>query len=418
MNRTAELGIIRELIDYIDSKQTADAGRVAVSPTSSYTDEALARREWQEFFVNHPQVIGLSGELPKPGSYITCEDLGVPILATRDERGKFHAFVNACRHRGAQLTNEARGEKSRFVCPFHSWTFATDGRLVGVRLAEQFGEIDKACHSLIELPSEEKYGLLFVHPRQDGVIDVDALLGAELAAELEAWELDKCVWQGESVLDKPLNWKIANDTFGEIYHFTSLHKTTVSNLLHGDALGYKEYGRHHRLTLASRYIDAMRQLPEEQWQLSSACAVAYYLFPNIQLVALAGMLVLVRIYPNREKVGQSLSRVSHFATPQIAAMIEAAGRVSKVTAENLYKADTSAQLALDVTATVELFVSTVEHEDYVMGEKTQATANSGKVEYFLFGRNEPALHHFHNNYRSALGMPPLEEYRPAVRQAG
>ena len=413
MNREAELGIIRELIAYLDSKQTADAGRIAVSPTSAYTDAALAQREWQAFFVDHPQVIGLSGELPKPGSYVTCEDLGVSILATRDKRGKFHAFVNACRHRGAQLTSEARGEKSRFVCPFHAWTYATDGRLVGVRLAEQFGEIDKACHGLLELPSAEKYGLLFVHPQHDGVIDIDALLGAELAAELAAWDFGSCVWQGESVLDKPLNWKIANDTFGEIYHFTSLHKKTVSNLLHGDALGYREYGRHHRLTHRVHVMAGERQLPEEEWKLSSACAVAYYLFPNIQLVALAGMLVLVRIYPNREKVGQSLSRVSHFATPQVAALIESAGRVSKVTAENLYQADTSAQLALDVTATVELFVSTVEHEDYVMGEKTQATANSGKVAYFLFGRNEPALHHFHNNYRSALGMPPIEAYRPA-----
>lgn len=417
MNREFELGIIRELIDYLDTKKTADAGRVAKSPTSAYTDPALAAREWDAFFANHPQVIGLSGELPKPGSYITCEDLGVPILATRDAHGKFHAFVNACRHRGAQLTNEPRGEKSRFVCPFHSWTFATDGRLVGVRLAEHFGEIDKECHSLVELPSEEKYGLLFVHPRLDGVIDVDALLGPELAAELAGWDLGNSVWQGESVLDKPLNWKIANDTFGEIYHFTSLHRNTLSNLLHGDLLSYREYGRHHRLCLASRYLDAMRELPESEWKLASACVVAYYLFPNIQLVSLAGMLVLVRIYPNREKVGQSLSRVSHFASPAMAALLENAGRVSKVTAENLYQADTSAQLALDVTATLELFVSTVEQEDYAMGEKTQAAANSGKVEYFLFGRNEPALHHFHNNYREAMGMPPLEEYQPAVARS-
>ncbi len=417
MKREAELGIIRELLGYLDAKKTADAGRVVVSPTSSYTDPALAAREWDLFFTDHPQVIGLSGELPKPGSYITCEDLGVPILATRDAKGKFHAFVNACRHRGAQLTNEPRGEKSRFVCPFHSWTFATDGRLVGVREAAHFGEIDKSCHGLVELPSAEKHGLLFVHPKRDGVIDVDALLGAELAEELASWDLGNCVWQGESVLDKPLNWKIANDTFGEIYHFTSLHRNTVSNLLHGDALSYREYGRHHRLCLASRYLDAMRELPEDQWSLSSACAVAYYLFPNIQIVALAGMIVLVRIYPNREKVGQSLSRVSHFASPQIAALLESTGRVSKVTAENLYAADTSAQLALDVTATVELFVSTVEHEDYAMGEKTQAAANSGKVEYFLFGRNEPALHHFHNNYRAAMGMPPLEEYRPALARS-
>jgi len=413
MNREAELGIIRELLACLDAKKTADAGRVVVSPTTTYTDPALARREWDAFFAHHPQVLGLSGELPKPGSYLTSEDLGVPILATRDANGTFHAFVNACRHRGAQLTSASRGEQSRFVCPFHAWTYATDGRLVGVREAGHFGNVDKPCHGLVELPSAEKYGLLFVHPQRDGAVDVDALLGEELAAELAAWELGSCVWQGESVLDKALNWKIANDTFGEIYHFTTLHRNTVSNLLHGDALSYREYGRHHRLCLATRYLDAMRQLPEDEWNLKSACAVAYYLFPNVQLVALAGMLVLVRIYPNREKVGQSLSRVSHFASPQIAALLATSGRVSKVTADNLYQADTSAQLALDVSATIELFISTVDKEDYAMGEKSQAAANSGKLDYFLFGRNEPALHHFHNNYRDALGMPPLAEYRTA-----
>jgi hypothetical protein len=29
-------------------------------------------------------------------------------------------------------------------------------------------------------------------------------------------------------------------------------------------------------------------------------------------------------------------------------------------------------------------------------------------EYLTFGRNEPALHHDHNTYRAALGLPPLE----------
>ncbi len=412
MKRDTQIKILKELMDHLDNHRTCDAGKVAMSPTSTYTDPALAQREWDAFFANHPQILGLSGELPQAGSYMTSSDLGVPILATRDSNGKFHAFVNACRHRGAELTSASRGDASRFICPFHSWTYAPDGRLVGIREAGQFGEVDKACHSLLELPSAEQYGFLFVHPQVDGVLDVDALLGAELADELASWEIGTAVYQGESVLDKPLNWKIANDTFGEIYHFTSLHRNTLSNLLHGDAATYREFGRHHRLALASRYIDAMRQLPEAEWSVPASCAVAYYLFPNIQLVLLAGMLVLVRIYPNRDKVGQSLSRVSHYASPQIAAQLAEAERVSKVTGDNLYQADTSAQLALDISATLELFVSTVEHEDYLMGEKTQAAADSGKLEYFLFGRNEPALHHFHNNYRSALGMPPLDEYRP------
>jgi nitrite reductase/ring-hydroxylating ferredoxin subunit len=411
MKRETQLEIIRELLDQLDHHRTCDAGRVAMGEAAAYTDPELARREWAAFFANHPQVLGLSGELPKPGSYFTSQDLGVPILATRDASGRFHAFVNACRHRGAELTGAPRGEASRFVCPFHAWTYAPDGRLVGIREAGHFGEVDKSCHGLVELPSQEKHGLLVVHPQVRGSVDVDALLGPELAAELPAWELDRAIYQGESVLDKPLNWKIANDTFGEIYHFSSLHRNTLANLLHGDIATYHEWGRNHRIALATKYIDAMRGLPESDWSLPPSCVVAYHVFPNVQLVFLAGMCVLARIYPSRERVDRSLTRVSHYASPQVAAQLAQAANVSKVTGDNLYRADTSAQLALDVSATLELFVSTVEHEDYAMGAKTQAAANSGKLEYFLFGRNEPAIHHFHNNYRSALGMSPLPEYR-------
>ena len=72
-----------------------------------------------------------------------------------------------------------------------------------------------------------------------------------------------------------------------------------------------------------------------------------------------------------------------------------------------------ARMEFDLSATVELFVSTVEHEDYLMSEKAQKAASARALEYFLFGRNEPALHHFHNNSRAALGEPPLQEYKVA-----
>ena len=211
----------------------------------------------------------------------------------------------------------------------------------------------------------------------------------------------------------PLNWKIANDTFGEVYHFNSLHKNTLANILHGDVVTYKEYGRNHRLCLATKYLDVMRQQPEQQWNLPMAGAVVYYLFPNVQLVILNQMMVLVRIYPNRKTIGQSLSRVSHYSAAHRVPQLEAVERVSQRSSDNVYAPETDAPMAFSLSAVTELFVSTVEHEDYFMGTKTQITANSGKVEHFLFGRNEPALHHFHNNYRSALGMPPLEKYRAA-----
>ena len=84
MKRDTQIRILKELMDHLDKHRTYDAGKVAMSPTSAYTDPSLAQREWEAFFANHPQVLGLSGELPQAGSYMTSSDLGVQILATRD----------------------------------------------------------------------------------------------------------------------------------------------------------------------------------------------------------------------------------------------------------------------------------------------------------------------------------------------
>lgn len=413
MKQSMQVEVLKELLHQIDTNTTCDAGKIVINRTNVYTDSALAEREWKAFFDEHPQVIGLSAELPQSGSYFSNADLGIPILATRDQNGKFHAFINACRHRGSQLTDATRGEKNRFICPFHSWTYGSDGRLMGIRHPEMFGEVDKACHNLIELPSQEKYGLLVVHPKLDGIIDIDALLGAELAEEFASWEFDKCEFLGESTIDKELNWKLANDTFGENYHFSSLHKQTLSHLAHSDYASYREYGRHHRICTATRYLDTLRHKPESEWNFAFASLAAYYLFPNIQMVFVGGMVLLVRIYPDRHNVARSISRISHFGMPHLKAKVSGDAPATTVKAENVYQADTTARMEFDVSATVELLVSTVEHEDYAAGVKTQIAASSGKLDHFLFGRNEPALHHFHNNYRSVLGEGPLEEYRAA-----
>ena len=87
----------------------------------------------------------------------------------------------------------------------------------------------------------------------------------------------------------------------------------------------------------------------------------------------------------------------------------------KITAENAY--DRGYESADDPVFTLsgltEIFDSTIEQEDYLMGEHQQRSAESGQLDHLVFGHNEPALHHFHNNYREALGQPPLEVYDQA-----
>ena len=56
-----------------------------------------------------------------------------------------------------------------------------------------------------------------------------------------------------------------------------------------------------------------------------------------------------------------------------------------------------------------VFTSTVEEEDYLMGEYQQKASENGLLTEVIFGRNEPPLHHFHRTFREKLGLSALEK---------
>jgi phenylpropionate dioxygenase-like ring-hydroxylating dioxygenase large terminal subunit len=409
MKREKELSIVHELIRQLDSGKNIDAGVGYRNSTDVYMDPALAVREWESLFKDHPQLIALSGSLPKPGSYLTVDDFGVPILATRDKDGLFHAFVNSCRHRGARVA-EGSGDATRFICPFHNWTYKNDGKLASIPLEEQVGAIDKACHGLIELPAVERGGLLWVHPNATGEIDLDAQLGS-LGCEIEDWGIGDHIQMGETVIKGRLNWKLANDTFGESYHFKRLHRNTLANIFHGDVLDHEPEGRNHRFVLCTRGIDEMRKKPESEWNLLDVSNTVYYLFPNIQLIVTSGSVILIKIYPDRDAPNDPSKSVTRSVYYQSQASIDKAKSENAVllTAENTYNPDIEGDIAITFEAIQEVFNSTIEHEDYLMGQHQQRAAESGQLSHLIFGRNEPALHHYHSQHRDAMGLPPLEK---------
>ena len=154
----------------------------------------------------------------------------------------------------------------------------------------------------------------------------------------------------------------------------------------------------------------MRDLPEEDWRIEYGGFVLYHLFPNIQLITGATATTLIRIYPHEEDPGRSITKISFYYSPE--AIELAAAQETKFDENIVYDADVRATMddgLASLEASLEVFRSTVENEDYVMGEMQQQAAENGQLEEILFGRNEPALHHFHNNYREALGQPPLEK---------
>lgn len=407
MEHALQVGILKELMQQLDEGKNIDAGVQYRMPTTAYVCSEIAAQERESFFRNHPQLIGLSGDLSQPGSYLTLDDFGIPILATRDKSGAFHAFLNACRHRSVKVASEERGTKSVFMCPFHNWSYANTGDLLNIPDEDDFGVIDKSCHGLIELPAIERDGLLWVHPKVDGQLNIDELLGTELTAELASYGISNQTFVGEKTIKMNLNWKFANDTFGETYHFGKLHKNSLGRLYYGNNLHLKEFGRHHRFVTASRGIDALREKPESEWEISQGTFVLYHLFPNIQFLVDEHTATLIRIYPDESNPGRSITRISFYYTPEAIEAVEAE-QSSGTEIDDVYDFDGREGIIGGIEASLEVFYSTVEREDYVMGEMQQRAAETGMLKEIYFGRNEPALHHFHRSYREALGQQPLE----------
>ena len=165
MLHSTQVALSKRLLAHVDAKTTDTVDAVAHNDVVAFTCPDRLAREWEHLFLGMPQYVGLSGQIRETGDFLTNDDLGVPILVTRDKQGKARAFLNVCRHRGARLA-EGCGKAGRsFSCPYHGWTYDTNGHLIGIPDRRNFDGVDQALYGLTELPMTELHGMLWVAPR-------------------------------------------------------------------------------------------------------------------------------------------------------------------------------------------------------------------------------------------------------------
>ena len=83
--------------------------------------------------------MALAAEIPEPGDFVRTSIGDVPVIVTRDRRDAVHVLVNRCAHRGVQLCHSPSGNATTFTCPYHQWSYASDGRLLGVPFRKGVG---------------------------------------------------------------------------------------------------------------------------------------------------------------------------------------------------------------------------------------------------------------------------------------
>jgi len=98
-----------------------------------YIDEEVFQLEMEHVFANTWAYVGHDSQVAKPGDYYGTTIGTQPILMVRHTDGTVKVLHNRCPHKGTRITTESCGNAGKFFrCPYHAWSFRTDGSLLAM----------------------------------------------------------------------------------------------------------------------------------------------------------------------------------------------------------------------------------------------------------------------------------------------
>ena len=384
MERERELDLLRRLLDLHERRSTSQAEQPRRQQTWVYEDRKRHQGEVAALLRGHALVAALGCDLPQPGSYVTADVGPVPALVVRAPDGRARAFLNACRHRGSAVAH-GRGDAAKtFTCRYHSWTYDLCGQLIARPLAgDAFDRLQRSSN-LIELPCDEDCGVIVVGTAVSAPSNARRMLGG-LSDEIASHDLASYRFVGEQRKIWPFNWKLGLETFMEAYHVFSLHRDTLGHQLKSAPMLSEFMGVHGRGVVMGRKCPELLGRPESEWRRFGHATLAYWLFPNAVLsMPQSGHAELWTFVPVDDRPDCSSISVRFYAAPTAP------------------KEDEFWQRLIAFTMGV------VDAEDFQQQTLIQRNVKSGLLDEIVFGRNEPALIHFHEQLDAVLGTSAAE----------
>jgi glycine betaine catabolism A len=189
-------------------------------PQPFYTDPAVFDADVDRVFGRNWLFAGLSCQLRRPGDHLTFDTGPIALIVIRGESGAVRAFANTCRHRGSRIVSKPCGHARTLVCPYHRWSYASDGSLLK---AKWMGEgFDKEAYGLVGAHAREVAGLIFVCAAETPP-DFDAAHGA-IAPQLAPHGLERAKVCAVEDYEIKANWKVVFENNRECYHCPSGHR--------------------------------------------------------------------------------------------------------------------------------------------------------------------------------------------------
>lgn len=204
----------------------APADQAATLPPECYWRQDWFDYELKAFFHNGWLGAGREDRCKQPDDYHTIKVADVPIILIRDNRNQLHAFANSCRHRGARLLTDS-GNCQVIRCPFHRWTYATDGRLLNAPKMDAAKNFKPEDYGLTEIRLQVMDGFIFICFDAE-TPELNTCL-ADFSGVHTPWNMSALRTTLRKEFDVACNWKIFLEVFNEYYHLPYIHPDSIAN---------------------------------------------------------------------------------------------------------------------------------------------------------------------------------------------
>lgn len=273
---------LREKLAAFDDNLPLERARTI--PSNWYFDTEIFEAEKCGVFGDTWQCVGRSAQVSAPGSFLTADIAGEPVLVVRDEAGTLRAFHNVCRHKAAQVINEPEGKVSKLRCRYHGWTYDLAGKLRGTPEFDGVEDFPKDREGLVPMAVDTWSSLVFVHPGRPRQTLAEYL--APLPEQTQGLGLDRLRFAARRSYDIACNWKV----FVDNYQDGGYHVNTVHPGLAG-ALDYAQY-RTVNAGLTSVQISPLKPAKDPAVGKVRTGDFAYYwwIFPNLMINIYQGVM--------------------------------------------------------------------------------------------------------------------------------
>jgi Rieske 2Fe-2S family protein len=198
-------------------------------PGEYYTSSGVFAREQQVIFGRLWHCIGRAGRIVQPGEYVVRDVAGESVIVVRGRDGAIRAFFNVCRHRGTRLCSDEAGRFSQVIqCPYHAWTYTTEGQLVGAPHMQGVEGFEKASYPLHGAAVAEFGGFVFVNIAETA--PPFATWFAPLVERLHRFELASLEIAHRADYDIRANWKLVFQNYSECLHCPAIHPELASRI--------------------------------------------------------------------------------------------------------------------------------------------------------------------------------------------